>query len=73
MNDNYPIVSSYNCGGVLSFSILSLGALQQGYSEGTASNGNELVPFASAQRTKQLKGAVSFLIDKLQPGLLWGC
>lgn len=73
MNDNYPIVSSYNWGGVLSFSLLSLGALQRGYSEGVASNGNEPVPFASARRTKQLKGAVSFLIDKLQPGLLWGC
>ncbi len=41
MNDNYPFVSPYNCGGVLSFSVLSLGALQQGYSERVASDGNE--------------------------------
>lgn len=41
MNDNYAFVSSYNRGGVFSFSILSLGALQQGYSEGVASDGHE--------------------------------
>lgn len=57
-----------------SFSILlSLGALQRGYFRGELQVMEmSRCPFASAQRTKQLKGAASLLIDKLQPGLLAG-